>query len=734
MNKMIRMLVCLILSLALLFSATSCTVDTVAQEIAGSVADGSDDNGDERSDGAPSESIKESVESEITDSFAKPDEDTEGGENMQILIKESVFDLAFETDEWELASEDDEIFSFAMDCIAYDLFEIGYETFFALAYIGDKYVPGIAYTDYSLYEESEDGVSIYECGFIQIIEAGDSLTTRLTSDDVKSGVAVVPYGESDINTSFVVNMFSSVKSYSAIYQNKYFRYDQTSEYVVEIDIRDNDRAFWDESIDLYNFDESRYIFKGDITYDSVNAYPYYSEEAKAYAAARQAVDQIIALQNKNSYTSELQTIILFSEDVIEEYMLNRQQGTINGFLIEELQKAERDLERNQFLVVTSEGVQIETVIDRDELSKERLTNGIINLLGSALLLAGSIYVACVTFGAGTPLVVGAVMAVSTAGAVLYSTSNIIEASQDIYYGITGNVTDDAVNPMLQAFKEVIPDAKKAEKVYHIFGISCNIVQSLCVPINAALKLSSAANVGVFKTVINVSRALAVEIAKMSITGIVAVGVGQVTNKVVLKISGSENMGKIFGFLSTVVAGMITRRGLQKLDNKYNFSGLSSKTQINHTKGEKENPVKHFSEDKWANLTPNEKKAAIEQLRNAISDDLGLKTRPKVRYYYNSGDDAGYGYYNDRNNTININEYYFDNGINPGKEMLDTVAHELRHASQYANLGADSVSQSYIHYVEYNPGLGNWSDYFNQPCEVDARNYANLWTDMLKGMF
>ena len=104
-----------------------------------------------------------------------------------------------------------------------------------------------------------------------------------------------------------------------------------------------------------------------------------------------------------------------------------------------------------------------------------------------------------------------------------------------------------------------------------------------------------------------------------------------------------------------------------------------------------------------------------------------------RYYNDSSVDSGYGYFDDHSYTININEHYFNTGKMPGQEMLDTMAHEYRHCWQFNNLGFDDISQSYIHYVSYEPKLGNWDAYYYQACEVDSRTYAEIWTALLKGL-
>ena len=471
------------------------------------------------------------------------------------------------------------VFEVALQSLAFDLYEGGFDVFKGLALVDGEYVPGLAYTKYQVYSE-EDDMTVYSCGFLQISEKNVDSHVAITNEDVQQGIIVVPLGEYDANVSFLLNMGVSLNSYSGIFDGFYFKHEQTSDYSVEIYVKENSRDIWDEDVTLYDFDNSKYIFKGDMTYSGTNATPYFSDEAKAYQAARQAVDQIIAYQEENSYNSQLSTVIVFSADVIEEYMLGRQNGTINGFLLSEIQSLEGTLEPNQVLLVTTEGVSIQTIVDTDELARERLTNGLIGFFGSALMLAGSIFVACVTFGAGMPLVVGAVMAVTTTGAVLYSLSNAFASAQDIVYGLMGDVTSDTYNPLLSAFQAMVPDPHKAEILYHTVGISCSILQALCVPANAAISLSKAAGVtSSWKIGLAVTRAVAVEFAKMSVTAVVSAGIGYGTNKLTVAITGSENIGKLVGFGSALVSGWFTYKGLQRLDSKYNFSGLQNKKAV-----------------------------------------------------------------------------------------------------------------------------------------------------------
>ena len=734
MIKIVKSCIAIILVLAIVLSATSCAISGFADRVNESV---------ESSNGNMNYSVssktQETQNSENTETLGATEKEltvTPGSDNseafIEYIIKECSADFLCATTEWSSDIQAQDIFSFATDCIAYDLYDAGYDVFHALAIVGEEMVPGLAFTKYETYETTDER-TIYNCGFVQLTESGVDAEVAITRENVDQGVVVVPYGEYDTSTGFIISMGISLPSYSGIYDDYYFRYDQISDYTVSISVQDNDRSVWDESIDLFNFTENKFVFKGDMSYNGTSASPYFSDEAKAYAAAREAVDKIIEYQESNACKAEKQVIIIYTQDVIEEYLLNNGKGTINGFLLEKINDIE--VGEDQFVVVTTEGVSVQTIVDEDALAKERLTNGIIGFIGSALLVTGSIIITVATCGAGAPLAVSAICVVAGAGATIYGVSNMIESGMEIYYGATGDIYSESFNPVLECFKAAIPDDDLATKIYHIWGISSSLVQSLIVPANAALTLSRTAGATAWQTTLAITRAVGVEVVKMAVTGLVATGVGYGTNVIVTDLTGSENWGKVAGFASGLLSGMWTYRQVNKIDMRYNFSGLHSKVylKVPESKFTKEDVIKQFSEDKWAEMSTYDKKLMLEKLGNNIADDLGIVDKPRIRYYNNNSKNAGYGYFDDQSYTININEYYFNKGNNPGGEMLDTIAHEYRHCWQYNNLGFDDVSYSYIHYVSYDKKLGNWDAYYWQACEVDSRNYAEIWTTILKGL-
>lgn len=585
MKNILKTIVSLILVVALLLTATSCAVNGVADAIRESNTGKTGDiNYSHTGDSTETASEKETFlqNSTLDKEELSPPTDENGSFVSEEFLTEA------EMAEFLLCIEEfkkQDIFSFATDCVAYDIYGAGYDVFCALAIVGEEMVPGLAFTNYETYETTEER-TIYNCGFVQLTEMGVDADVAITSENVDQGVVVVPYGEYDTTTGFIVSMGISLPSYSGIYNDYYFRYDQISDYTVSISVQENDRSVWDENIDLFNFTENKFVFKGDMSYNGTSASPYFSDEAKAYAAAREAFNKIIEYQESNAYKVEKQVIIVYTQDVIEEYLLNNGQGTINGFLTEKINDIE--VGENQFVVVTTEGVSIQTVIDEEALAKERHVNGVVNFLGSLALTAGAIFVTVASCGAAVPLAVSAICVVAGTGATLYGISNMIEAGQNVYYGAVGDIHSEAVNPVLECFKAAIPDDELATKIFHIWGISSALLPSVILPANAAISMSNAAKaagatVSVWQTGVAVVRAVGVEVVKMAVTGLVATGVGYGTNVIVTDLTGNENWGKVAGFGTALFAGAFVYNGLNRLDAKYNFSGLYAKSQIVNTR-------------------------------------------------------------------------------------------------------------------------------------------------------
>ena len=84
----------------------------------------------------------------------------------------------------------------------------------------------------------------------------------------------------------------------------------------------------------------------------------------------------------------------------------------------------------------------------------------------------------------------------------------------------------------------------------------------------------------------------------------------------------------------------------------------------------------FTPEKWETLTDVEKKEKITNLCEYISQKLDIKNLPEVTFIYE--DSSFFGGFSGSDNKLYINEKFLDNPF----ELVDTIAHELRHAFQF----------------------------------------------------
>ena len=87
----------------------------------------------------------------------------------------------------------------------------------------------------------------------------------------------------------------------------------------------------------------------------------------------------------------------------------------------------------------------------------------------------------------------------------------------------------------------------------------------------------------------------------------------------------------------------------------------------------------FSPETWEYMDDSERYEIISEFVSTLSEDLGLEDIPEVAVF---DDDDAYGFYSPSDNTINLNRQYFDNPV----ELVNTIAHEMRHAYQEYRAG------------------------------------------------
>ena len=105
-------------------------------------------------------------------------------------------------------------------------------------------------------------------------------------------------------------------------------------------------------------------------------------------------------------------------------------------------------------------------------------------------------------------------------------------------------------------------------------------------------------------------------------------------------------------------------------------------------------LEHFNLERWENLSESEKFEAIYELASIIGDRLGLEDKPVIQFY--DGRDGSCGAYLPGENIIEINW----NTLADPREVVDTVAHEARHAHQHQRAVLQETKQDLLYRINF----------------------------------
>ena len=146
-------------------------------------------------------------------------------------------------------------------------------------------------------------------------------------------------------------------------------------------------------------------------------------------------------------------------------------------------------------------------------------------------------------------------------------------------------------------------------------------------------------------------------------------------------------------------------------------------------------IKQIKAEDWNSLDISEQRVAIKELVNTVGKELGLDKIPNL--FISENEDDAYGFYDPEKNIVMLNKKYFDNS----SELVNTIAHELRHVYQHMRAKIMATWEDALYKVNYENYVsplslpdGGWlffTDYMNQYVEVDARAFANKFTEAIK---
>lgn len=134
-------------------------------------------------------------------------------------------------------------------------------------------------------------------------------------------------------------------------------------------------------------------------------------------------------------------------------------------------------------------------------------------------------------------------------------------------------------------------------------------------------------------------------------------------------------------------------------------------------------LQHFKLSTWDEYTTLEQEAAIEELVEELSDHLELSKVPNIEFRANENMEE-LGAFGSHHYTIYLNP----TGLHDGVSYASIIAHEMRHAWQYVRSLNPQTEQDEVfkenheNYIEWHDDYGA---YYNQPLEVDARNFERF---------
>ncbi len=648
--------------------------------------------------------------------------------------------------------EDDAYYSsLAIYLAERELASLGLNVFRAFAAIPDeeedaedpKYVlPGIAFSDGSLYSYDEDGNPYYSCGFMQIVEGEPEYT--LTPEIAANGVAVTPQDGSD--TRFIIESNAFVDGFSGLSNGHYFSYKQTAPFVITVSSKKVSgpvKDFADEDLDLYDYDNQEYLYQASIFKGStIGAYAIYGKAAIAYENAVAALDEAIRIQEENGMVLALNSFVVFDTDCLNAEIGNLQEefGSLTGF----------ELAQNQYIVATEDGYQVITDNSYETARQARGFSGLLKTLTGAAMTGGGamLMVTGLTTFATCP-VLGGLMLLSGAVQAVFGTADVVEAAQDIIACTTGNIEMESYNPIKDFFRNMFGDDEAGEKAYYFCEAAIGLTNSFFGPINMALQ-SSSGLAGGFSTAIGVGRVMAVHAAKLGITTLVAVQAGKFAQRAASELGLSDIASQIIGIGVSFVTGFLVYRGLDKIDRAFNLSGFSKVRPVsleeirnerakNHIDATGDTDVADGQPSLYLEKNSYSRKVYTDDTVSRISTEQGVKLKYGLRYFTESNEpffdyfpSMRYqaeqskqtlvaGFLDIKTMTIFLD---FDRIKGDGILMLRTVAHLMRHIHQLETADFDSPVMRALREENYVGPDGSAYAYLNNEAEKDAEAYAD----------
>lgn len=139
----------------------------------------------------------------------------------------------------------------------------------------------------------------------------------------------------------------------------------------------------------------------------------------------------------------------------------------------------------------------------------------------------------------------------------------------------------------------------------------------------------------------------------------------------------------------------------------------------------------FDFEKWNKFDETQKLEVIDDFISVLCEKMGVEEQPRLFLF--EDDENFCGAYNNQSNTLELNRNILDNP----KEVVNTIAHETRHAYQYQRACIGETREdmlyainflNYIEPIQIDGYYVNFNEYQNQLIEAEARAFAKVFSN------
>lgn len=299
-------------------------------------------------------------------------------------------------------------------------------------------VSGIAYTDYSeCYTNDDNSHVAFLAGLIPYY--GE---LELPQDEFDKGLSIENLDFVDDNTDFVLAYQSSEFLDHCVVYEKYLKYGVDSAGRIDYEVSDFIKEECDESLgSLYSYDEEKYLLDTDVgNYVSITGVSL--SEQIDFDNLQEEIDNILAEQDKNFASVDIETNAYLAQEAINNYLLSLQEETFLGFDVKELVELSKKLDPMEcYRFVNDELSVISLEVGEDSTTLVKCLVGTGCVILTAVGIVGSyVFIECPPLSAASGAIAGVAIDIFMQVVVSGKSVSSIEWSKVAIAAATGAIS------------------------------------------------------------------------------------------------------------------------------------------------------------------------------------------------------------------------------------------------------------------------------------------------------